>query len=95
MKFAIGLIGLALVAIAQCGLVSVVPGTTTLLGTPHLDSAVINSERVNGNFAYSTVEGHAYQAITPVVHGIRVFKSGIEYPITRRFSGYSGTRLPG
>jgi hypothetical protein len=68
MKFAIGLIGLALVAVAQCGLVSVVPGTTTLLRTPHLDSAVIHSERVNGNFAYSTVEGHAYQAITPVVH---------------------------
>ncbi len=26
---------------------------------------------------------------------IRVSKSGIEYPITRRFSGYSVTRLPG
>lgn len=36
-----------------------------LVRTPSLDSAVVQSERVGGNFAYSTVEGHAY---SPVVY---------------------------
>lgn len=39
-----------------------------LVRTPSLDSAVVHSERVGGNFAYSSVEGHAYTALTPVVH---------------------------
>lgn len=39
-----------------------------LIRTPSLDSAVVHSERVGGNFAYSTVEGHAYTALSPVVH---------------------------
>lgn len=39
-----------------------------LVRTPSLDSAVVHSERVGGNFAYSTVEGHAYTALSPVVH---------------------------
>lgn len=39
-----------------------------LVRTPNLDSAVVHSERVGGNFAYSTVEGHAYAALSPVVH---------------------------
>lgn len=39
-----------------------------LVRTPSLDSAVVHSERVGGNFAYSTVEGHAYTALSPIVH---------------------------
>lgn len=39
-----------------------------LVRTPSLDSAVVHSERVGGNFAYSSVEGHAYTALAPVVH---------------------------
>jgi len=39
-----------------------------LVRTPSLDSAVVHSERVGGNFAYSSVEGHAYTALSPVVH---------------------------
>jgi len=38
-----------------------------LVRTPSLDSAVVHSERVGGNFAYSSVEGHAYTALSPVV----------------------------
>lgn len=41
-----------------------------LVRTPSLDSAVVHSERVGGNFAYSTVEGHAYTALNPVVQHI-------------------------
>lgn len=45
-----------------------VPAAAALVRTPSLDSAVVHSERVGGNFAYSTVEGHAYTALAPVVH---------------------------
>lgn len=41
-----------------------------LVRTPSLDSAIIKSERLGGNFAYSTVEGHAYAAVSPVVQRV-------------------------
>lgn len=43
---------------------------TTLYRAPEHDSAIIQSERFGGNFAYSTVEGHAYKAVSPVVQNI-------------------------
>ena len=43
---------------------------TTLVRAPAHDSAIIRSDRLGGNFAYSTVEGHAYAAITPVVQRV-------------------------
>lgn len=92
MKFAIGLIGLAFVAVAQCGYISVVPGQTTLLRTPQHDSAVIHSERVNGNFAYSTVEGHAYQAITPLQH---VVHQPVVRTVSARKFWYSTSKING
>lgn len=66
-------------SVTEAGLVyhapAIVPAATVyaapapaLVRTPSLDSAVVHSERVGGNFAYSTVEGHAYTALTPVVH---------------------------
>jgi len=57
---------LALIGSVSCGLVPV----STLVRTPSLDSAVIKSERLGGNFAYSSVEGHAYAAISPVVQTV-------------------------
>lgn len=36
-----------------------------LIRTPSLDSAVVRTDRVGGNFAYSTLEGHAYTAVAP------------------------------
>lgn len=47
--------------------VYVAPAPAALVRTPSLDSAVVHSERVGGNFAYSTVEGHAYTALSPAV----------------------------
>ena len=44
----------------------VVPATT-LVRAPSHDSAIIRSDRLGGNFAYSVQEGHAYAAVSPVV----------------------------
>lgn len=58
----------ALIAAANAGLVQIFPASTnSLVRTPSLDSAVIQSERLNGAFSYSTVENHAY---APVVHTV-------------------------
>lgn len=46
---------------------SVVLPLTSVIRTPEHDTAVVESTRVNGNFAYSTIEGHAYKTITPLV----------------------------
>lgn len=46
---------------------SVLLPLTTIVRTPQDDTAVVESTRINGNFAYSTMEGHAYKAITPLV----------------------------
>uniref|UniRef100_A0A1B6LV00 Cuticle protein n=1 Tax=Graphocephala atropunctata TaxID=36148 RepID=A0A1B6LV00_9HEMI len=42
-------------------------GAPAIVRTPQYDSAVIQSDRVGGNFAYSTVEAQAYAAVSPVV----------------------------
>ncbi|XP_046399128.1 uncharacterized protein LOC124165687 [Ischnura elegans] len=55
-----------LFAVASAGLIP----ATTFLRTPSLDSAVIKSERLGGNFAYSSVEGHSYAAVAPVVQHV-------------------------
>ncbi|KAK7865374.1 hypothetical protein R5R35_001862 [Gryllus longicercus] len=73
MKIAIALV-LCLAAVASAGIAPV----TTLVRTPSLDSAVIQSDRLGGNFAYSSVEGHAYAAITPVVQNV-VQPVGVSY----------------
>lgn len=41
-----------------------------LIRTSSLDSAVVKSDRVGGNFAYSTVEGHSYSAVVPVIQRV-------------------------
>ncbi|XP_034240111.1 pupal cuticle protein G1A-like [Thrips palmi] len=63
----VALFVLAVVASASAGLIP----ATTLLRAPQHDSAVIQSERLGGNFAYSSVEGHAYQAVSPVVQHVQ------------------------
>ncbi|XP_050524976.1 uncharacterized protein LOC126896335 [Daktulosphaira vitifoliae] len=49
---------------------AVIAPAPALVRTPSLDSAVVHSERVGGNFAYSTVEGHAYTALNPVIQHV-------------------------
>ncbi|CAH1367037.1 unnamed protein product [Tenebrio molitor] len=61
----------ALCVVLACGYVhgGVIPATT-LVRAPSFDSAIIKSDRLGGNFAYSTVEGHAYAAVSPVVQRV-------------------------
>ncbi|KAK4018171.1 hypothetical protein OUZ56_000240 [Daphnia magna] len=40
---------------------------THAVRVPSRDSAVIRSDRLGGNFAYSTIEGHAYVAVAPIL----------------------------
>ena len=60
---------LAIATIAQCSVTPYFP-STTLIRTPSLDSAIINSERLDASFRYNTVENHAYTPVinTPVVY---------------------------
>jgi hypothetical protein len=47
-----------------------VAGPAALVRAPSFDSAIIKSDRLGGNFAYSTAESHAYAAISPVVQNV-------------------------
>lgn len=38
-----------------------------LLRPESLDSAYVQSDRIGGNFAYSSIEGPAYKAVAPVL----------------------------
>ncbi|XP_021952288.1 cuticle protein 12.5 [Folsomia candida] len=67
------LVFLALVAVASAGLVSspvAYSAGTYLTRAPAFDSAVIKSDRLGGNFAYSVAESHAYAAHTPIVQHV-------------------------
>jgi len=54
-------------AAAQASMIHPAMLGTTIMRTPSLDSAVIKSDRLGGNFAYEVHEGHAYAAVTPVI----------------------------
>lgn len=79
-------------------IVSVVQGAVVpapaLVRTPSLDSAVIKSDRIGGNFAYSTVEGHAYTAVAPIVQRV-VQPVGVSYTARQTYyPGFIGTYFP-
>lgn len=72
---------------------AVVPAPA-LVRTPSLDSAVIKSDRVGGNFAYSAVEGHSYTATAPVVQRI-LEPVGVSHTIRQTYyPGFIGTYFP-
>ncbi|CAG7815684.1 unnamed protein product, partial [Allacma fusca] len=43
---------------------------TIISRAPAFDSAVIKSDRLGGNFAYSVAESHAYAAHTPIIQQV-------------------------
>ncbi|XP_046999119.1 translation initiation factor IF-2-like [Schistocerca americana] len=63
----VALVLACVLAVCSAGLLA---GPAALVRTPSLDSAVIQSDRLGGNFAYSAVEGHAYAAVSPVVQNV-------------------------
>ncbi|XP_049830142.1 uncharacterized protein LOC126271849 [Schistocerca gregaria] len=75
-------------AVCSAGFVA---GPAALVRTPSFDSAIIQSDRLGGNFAYSTVEGHAYAAVSPVVqnvvHPVAVSYSAHHVPIGHAIIG--------
>ncbi|XP_065582737.1 uncharacterized protein LOC136041875 [Artemia franciscana] len=64
-SFAVLMLSLSAVS---CG---VVPLGPSFFRAPAHDSAIVRSDRLGGNFAYSIQEGHAYQAVAPVVQNVR------------------------
>jgi hypothetical protein len=55
-----------------------IAGPAAVVRAPSFDSAIIKSERLGGNFAYSTAESHAYAAISPVVQNV-ISPVGVTY----------------
>ncbi|XP_063592279.1 pupal cuticle protein G1A-like [Penaeus indicus] len=84
----------ALVACAAASLV--VPGPVAVRAPSH-DSAIIQSHRLGGNFAYSTHEAHAYAVQTPVI-GQRTVPVGVSYhhgaPIVKTSTDYITHKIP-
>merc|ERR1712183_3563 len=65
-------------ALVACTAASLVyPGPVAVRAPSH-DSAIIQSHRLGGNFAYSTHEAHAYAVQTPVI-GTRTIPVGVSY----------------
>merc|ERR1712106_829366 len=67
------------------------------MGAPSHDSAIIQSHRLGGNFAYRTDEAHAYAVQTPVL-GQRTIPVGVSYhqgtPIVKTTTDYVSHFVP-
>merc|ERR1712142_337405 len=73
-----------------------VPASVAVRAPPH-DSAIIQSHRLGGNFAYRTDEAHAYAVQTPVI-GQRTVPVGVSYyqgqPIVKSTTDYITHKVP-
>lgn len=65
----------AIVSIASAGVgpIVIIPSTSTLLRSPQRDSAIIQSERLGGNFAYAIAEGQSFQTVSPLLASVRFY----------------------
>ncbi|XP_044269540.1 uncharacterized protein LOC123014466 [Tribolium madens] len=86
MKVSLALSVVLAIGFVECG---VIPATT-LVRTPSFDSAIVKSDRVGGSFAYSTVEGHAYAAVSPIVQRITA-PVGVSYTAHQVHLGHINT----
>ncbi|CAL4099730.1 unnamed protein product, partial [Meganyctiphanes norvegica] len=86
----IGLL-VSLVAVASASVIPYAVPTSVAVRAPSHDSAIIQSHRLGGNFAYRTDEAHAYAVQTPVL-GQRTIPVGVSYhqgtPIVRTSTDY-------
>nr|XP_027212330.1 uncharacterized protein LOC113805526 [Penaeus vannamei] len=73
-----------------------VPGPVAVRAPSH-DSAIIQSHRLGGNFAYSTHEAHAYAVQTPVI-AQRTVPVGVSYhhgaPIVKTSTDFITHKIP-
>merc|ERR1712002_1063637 len=84
-------------AVLACASASlVVPGPVAVRAPSH-DSAIIQSHRLGGNFAYSTHEAHAYAVQTPII-GQRTIPVGVSHyqgtPIVRHSTDFVTAHIP-
>lgn len=66
-----------LLAVAICASAQLIPAPIAYRVPSH-DSAIIQSHRLGGNFAYSTHEAHAHAVQTPIISQ-RVVPVGVSY----------------
>merc|ERR1712000_518725 len=68
---------LVLLSVCSCALGGVVV-SPQVVRVPSQDSAIIQSHRLGGNFAYSVAEAHAFGVQTPIVQQL-VVPTGVTY----------------
>merc|ERR1711872_400461 len=92
----IGLL-ISLAAVASAGVVPLAVPASVAVRAPAHDSAIIQSHRLGGNFAYRTDEAHAYAVRTPVI-GQRTVPVGVSYhqgtPIVKTTTDYVSHFVP-
>merc|ERR1712212_266095 len=88
---------LCLAAVASAGLIPLAVPASVAVRAPAHDSAIIQSHRLGGNFAYRTDEAHAYAVQTPVL-GQRTVPVGVSYhqgtPIVKTTTDYVSHLVP-
>merc|ERR1712198_597853 len=92
----IGLL-VSLAAVASAAVVPLAVPASVAVRAPSHDSAIIQSHRLGGNFAYRTDEAHAYAVQTPVL-GQRTVPVGVSYhqgtPIVKTTTDYVSHLVP-
>lgn len=74
----------AIVSIATAGVgpIVIIPSSSALLRSPQRDSAIVNSGRLGGSFAYTIAEGQSFQTVSPLIASVmriilKVFKENM------------------
>ncbi|KAA0189725.1 hypothetical protein HAZT_HAZT006305 [Hyalella azteca] len=92
-------VAVILVALASCAAVQADKNefAATVVRVPKEDSAIIQSHRLGGNFAYSTHEAHAYGVKTPIIEQ-KTVPVGVTYhqgePIVQTHTSYVKHQIP-
>merc|ERR1712142_957521 len=88
---------LSLAAVASASVIPLAVPASVAVRAPSHDSAIIQSHRLGGNFAYRTDEAHAYAVQTPVL-GQRTVPVGVSYhqgtPIVKTTTDYVSHFVP-
>lgn len=69
----------ALVSMASAGVgpIVIIPSSSALLRSPQHDSAIVQSERLGGNFAYAIAEGQSFQTVSPYLASVSELDSSL------------------
>merc|ERR1739838_146806 len=88
---------LSLAAVSSASIIPFAVPASVAVRAPSHDSAIIQSHRLGGNFAYRTDEAHAYAVQTPVL-GQRTIPVGVSYhqgtPIVKTTTDYVSHLAP-